>query len=183
MLVIAVPFLPLLGSVTTNSETSTPTNSPSAQANAELARLFPGSQGGSSSTLLFYGPNLTDANAQHVILNVSAAVTGDRSLAAVADVQSVYSQYAAYLAGQAEIAEDALQSPVSSNSSQPAVRALPSAVNATAELLWGIPAAYVTAWNGLVQNGSCPARSVDCNYPAYRSVASGVVQALEALGW
>jgi RND superfamily putative drug exporter len=105
LLVVAVPFLPLLGSVTTNSATSTPSNSPSAQANAELARLFPASVGGSSSTLLFYGPNLTDANAQRVILNVTAAVAGDRSLTDVAGVANVYTEYSSYLAGQAELAE------------------------------------------------------------------------------
>ena len=105
LLVIAVPFLPLLGSVTTNSATSTPSNSPSAQANAQLARLFPGSGDASSSTLLFYGPNLTDANAQRVILNVSAAIAGDTSLSEVAGVRSVYSEYAMFLAGQAELAE------------------------------------------------------------------------------
>jgi len=108
LLVVAVPFLPLLGSVTTNSATNTPANSPSAQANSELARLFPQSIGGSSSTLLFYGPNLTDANAQRVILNVSAAVAGDRSLAYLAGVESVYSEYSSYLAQEAEIAEQLL---------------------------------------------------------------------------
>jgi len=110
LLVVAVPFLPLLGSVTTNSATNTPANSPSAQANAELARLFPGSSGGSSSTLLFYGPNLTDANAQRVILNVSAAVAYDRSLSYLAGVSSVFSEYSTYLAGQAELAEQLLRS-------------------------------------------------------------------------
>ncbi len=105
LLVIAIPFLPLLGSVTTNSATSTPSSSPSAQANAELAHLFPGSQSASSSTLLFYGPNLTDANAQRVILNVSAAVAGDASLSDLAGVSTVYTEYSSYLAGQAELAE------------------------------------------------------------------------------
>lgn len=105
LLVVTVPFLPLLGSVTTNSATSTPSNSPSAQANAELARLFPGSQGGSSTTLLFYGANLTNANAQRVILNVSAAVVGDTALADLAQVDNVYREYSLFLAGQAELAE------------------------------------------------------------------------------
>jgi putative drug exporter of the RND superfamily len=105
LLVVAVPFLPLLGSVTTNSETSTPTNAPSAQANSELARLFPGSQSASSSTLLFYGPNLTDANAQRVILNVTSAIAGDPSLPDLSGITSVYTEYSSYLAGQAELAE------------------------------------------------------------------------------
>lgn len=105
LLVVAVPFLPLLGSVTTNSETSAPASSPSAQANAELARLFPGSQTAASSTLLFYGPNLTDANAQRVILNVTAAIVEDTSLEDLSGVSSVYTEYAAYLAGQAMLAE------------------------------------------------------------------------------
>ncbi len=120
LLVVAVPFLPLLGSVTTNSATSTPSSSPSAQANAELARLFPGSQSGSSSLLLFYGPNLTDANAQHVILDVGAAVAGDTSLKDVAGVVSVYSEYASFLAGQAELAERFLSEGITNGTGLPA---------------------------------------------------------------
>ena len=120
MLVIAVPFLPLLGSVTTNSATTTPSSSPSAQASAELARLFPGSQGGSSSTLLFYGPNLTDANAQRVILNVTAALASDRSLVDLSGVTSVYTEYSSYLAGQTELAEEFLAKGMTNGTGLPA---------------------------------------------------------------
>lgn len=119
LLVVAIPFLPLLGSVTTNSATNTPASSPSAQADAELARLFPGSQGGSSSTLLFYGPNLTDANAQRVILNVTAALAADTSLRDVAGFANVYLAYAQYLAGEAQLAESFLAKGVTNGTGLP----------------------------------------------------------------
>ena len=143
LLVVAVPFLPLIGSVTTNSATSTPASSPSAQANAELARLFPGSQSGSSSTLLFYGPNLTDANAQRVVLNVTAAIAGDRSLEDLSSVASVYTEYAAFLAGQAQLAEQFLQHGETNGTGLPAefldrvAAAFPHGFpNASAPFLW-----------------------------------------------
>jgi RND superfamily putative drug exporter len=172
LLVVTVPFLPLLGSVTTNSATTLPSNSPSGQASAELARLFPSDPGAASTQLLFYGPNLTDANAQRVILNVTAAISSDRSLADVAGVTSVYSEYSSFLAGQAQLAEGVLQAPTGNGSSLPAMKALSVAVNQSAQLLWGIPALYVTEWTGLVVSGNCPTDLGDCNYPAYQATLS-----------
>ena len=166
LLVVTVPFLPLLGSVTTNSATTLPSNSPSAQASNELARLFPQSGGASSSTLLFYGPNLTDANAQRVILNVSAAIAADRSIVDVASIATVYSSYAGYLAGQAQLAEGVIEG--SLHSSPP----LPGAINQTAELLWGTPGLYVSTWTGLLP--SCSGDPAACNYPAYEQTASAL---------
>jgi len=175
LLVVTVPFLPLLGSVTTNSATTLPANSPSGQASAELARLFPSDPGAASTELLFYGPNLTDANAQHVILNVTAAIAADRALSDVSDVTSVYSEYASFLAGEAQLAEGVLQAPTG-NGSLPAVKALPVAVNQSAELLWGIPALYVMEWTGLVDNNTCPSDLTLCNYPAYQAtIATGEI--------
>ena len=172
LLVVTVPFLPLLGSVTTNSATTLPANSPSGQASAELARLFPSDPGAASTELLFYGPNLTDANAQRVILNVTTAISSDGSLADVAGVTTVYSEYAAFLTGQAQLAEGVLQAPTGNGSSPTEVTALTVAVNQSAELLWGIPALYVTEWTALVVNGSCPSDLVGCNYPAYQATVS-----------
>jgi len=146
LLVVTLPFLSHLGSVTTNSETSTPTNSPSAQAAAELARQFPNTTGGSSSILLFYGPNLTDENGQGVVLNVTTALEEDRSLSAVASISSVYTEYSGYLAGQAEITGHVLGPTL-------------AGVNGSAELLWGPPALYVDIWTGLVANGTSPANA------------------------
>ncbi len=150
LLLVAIPFLPLLGSVTTNSTTSLPSNSPSAEASVELARLFPNSTGAAATILLFYGTNLTDANGQAVVLNVTSAIESDRALTDVAGVASVYTAYAGYLAGQAELAGGVLAGGISGPN------ALPPAVNASARLLWGPPATFLANFEALV-NGTSPA--------------------------
>ena len=165
LLLVSVPFFSLLGSVTTNSAQSTASNAPSALANAELARLFPNSTGGSSSTILLIGPNLTDANAQRVVLNVTAALDGDRALSDVASVSSVYTGYGGYLTGQAELAIGVLASGLAAS---PPV---PVAVNQSAALLWGPPAAFLGAWESLVANHTAPAAA---NYPAYNSTLASL---------
>lgn len=159
LLLLTLPFLSLLGSVTTNSTTTLPSNAPSAKANAELARLFPNATGGASTILLFYGANLTNARAQNVVMNVTAALESDRSLARVSGVTSVYTAYAGYLAGQAEIAGGVLAS------------GLP-AFNASAQLVWGPPTAYVLTWESLVANYSTPAGA---NYPAFEATNASLL--------
>jgi uncharacterized membrane protein YdfJ with MMPL/SSD domain len=160
VLVVAVPFLTLIGSITTNSTESTPTNSPSAQASAELARQFPGTTSASSSTILLVGPNMTDANAQRVVLNVTTALEHDGSLVDVAGISSVYSAYAGYLTGETELALGSVQAGLA------AVPPVPVAVNGSAELLWGPPSVFLAAWNASLANGT-PAPAA--NYPAYQS--------------
>ncbi|HYB77590.1 MAG TPA: MMPL family transporter, partial [Thermoplasmata archaeon] len=168
LLIVVVPFLPLLGSVTTNSATTLPANSPSGQASAELDRLFPSDPGGSSSTVLLYGPNLTDANAQRVVLNVTRALENDRSIEYLASVDTVYNQYAEYLAGQAEIVEGILQAALSN------ATPLPLAINQSADLFWGPPALFLDIWSAMYHGGLCvPVPSV-CNYPAYRATAANL---------
>ncbi len=122
LLLVTVPFLSLIGSVTTNSAQTTPSHSPSAMADAELARLFPNTTGGSSSTILLVGPNLTDANAQAVVLNVTTALESNPSLADVASVSTVYTSYTGYLTGEAEIALSILHAGLTSVPSLPARR-------------------------------------------------------------
>jgi len=161
LLVVCLPFLSLVGSVTTNSTESLPSNSPSAVADAEFAHLFPGESGGSSSVLLFVGTNLTDPNGQGVIQNVTAALLADRSLVDVAGVSSVYTSYAAYLAGQVQIAAGAVEGAL--HASTP----LPVAVNQSADLLWAPPATFLTAWQGLAGNTSGNASQY--NFPAFQS--------------
>jgi RND superfamily putative drug exporter len=168
LLVIAVPFLPLLGSVTTNSTTNLPTNSPSAKASDELASLFPGQATGTSSILLFYGPNLTDANGQAVIRNVTSALANDRSLSDVAQISSVYTEYAGYLAGQAELAAGVLRAELTGP------EAVPPVVNASSALLWGPPALFVGDWQALVAGGTMP---TDANYPAFVSANASLENA------
>jgi uncharacterized membrane protein YdfJ with MMPL/SSD domain len=160
LLVVTLPFLSLVGSVTTNSASTTPASSPSAMASAELARLFPNSTGGSSSTLLLVGPNMTDANAQGVVITITNALTSDPALADVDSVASVYTQYTGYLTGQAELALGVLHAGLTSTPP------IPVAVNDSALLLWGPPGALVAAWQGLVANGTAPASA---NYPAYET--------------
>ncbi|MGA8276464.1 MAG: MMPL family transporter [Thermoplasmata archaeon] len=155
LLVVVVPFLPLLGSVTTNSSQTVPASSPSSIANAELARLFPNESGGSSSILLFTGPNLTDRNAQGAIENVTTALRTDRSLQDVASVGSVYTSYSSFLAGQTEIAGGAIH----------AADPLLAGINGSAALEWGPPALFVSAWQALAANASEPPSY--WNYPAY----------------
>jgi uncharacterized membrane protein YdfJ with MMPL/SSD domain len=168
LLVVAVPFLPLLGSVTTNSATSLPSNSPSAQASAEMAHLFPNETVGSSSILLLYGPNLTDANAQNVVMNVTAALENDRSLTDVASVSSVYTEYSAYLSGQTELSGRILHAALVG------VPPITTTVNESATLLWGPPARFVEYWQGLVANGTSPALA---NYPAYVATNASLANA------
>ncbi len=161
LLVVVLPFLPLLGSVTTNSTEALPSNAPSAVANAELARLFPQASGGSSSILLFVGTNLTDPNGQGVIENVTTTLVHDPSLPELSGVSSVYTSYAGYLAGQLEVAGGAIGAAL--RSSTP----LPSAVNKTAGLLWGPPATFLATWSSLAGNSTMNASG--SNYPALRA--------------
>ena len=158
LLLVTLPFLPLLGSVTTNSVTTLPSNAPSATASAELARLFPNASGGASTLLLFYGPNLTDANAQGVVTNVTSALESDRALTDVAGVSSIYTAYAGYLAGEAELAGGVLAPNLAGSN------ALPPAVNGSATLLWGPPATFLGNFEQLVHGGTAPPTA---SYEAY----------------
>lgn len=168
LLVIAVPFLSLLGNVTTNSFTTLPSNAPSAVAGDEFARLFPNESTPSSTTLLLYGPNLTDANGQAVVLNVTSALESDRSLTDVQSISSVYTTYSAYLAGQAEIAGGVLAPTL-------------VAVNGSAKLLWAPPTAFLLDWTERVEGGTAPAAA---NYPAFESTNASLanVTASQVLG-
>ncbi|HXQ49219.1 MAG TPA: MMPL family transporter [Thermoplasmata archaeon] len=150
LLVVVVPFLPLLGSVTTNSSQTVPSSAPSSIANAEFARLFPNEAGGSASILLFTGPNLTSRPAQDAIQNVTRALLADRSLQDVASVSSVYTSYASYLAGQAEIAAGAIRG------ADAGADGLTTAINGSAALLWGTPSLFVSNWEAAIANTSEP---------------------------
>ncbi len=164
LLVVCVPFLPLLGSVTTNSTDTVPSAAPSAEAAARLATLFPNQSGGSAATVLLYGPSLVDAHGQRAVLNVSANLSSDRGLSDIASVETVYSVYASYLAGEVRLAGGALGAALA------ALPSLPVAVNASSALLWGPPATFLAAWEARIANVSkTPA---EWDYPAYRSVAA-----------
>jgi uncharacterized membrane protein YdfJ with MMPL/SSD domain len=165
LLLVAVPFFSLLGSVTTNSAESTSANAPSSLANAELARLFPNETSGSSSTILLTGPNMTDANAQRVVLNVTAALNTDPSLADIDSISSVYSAYSGYVTGQAELAVGVIAGGLATTPS------VPVAVNQSAALFWGPPATFLATWEGLVANGTSPEGA---NFPAYNATLTSL---------
>ncbi len=163
LLLVAVPFLSHVGSVTTNSTTTLSSSSPSAQAEQKLGHLFPGATGGSAATLLFYGPNVTGPAGQGVVLNVTRNLSAHASLKDIGSIQSIYSVYAAYLAGQAELASGAIAA------AQSGPVPLTAAVNSSSLLLWGPPHDFFTAWETLVnQSGSSSGWSA-FNAPAYNT--------------
>lgn len=155
LLVVSAPFLHYLGSVTTNSTTTLPASSPSSLAQQEFEHLFPNETGAAASDLLFTGPNMTDANAQSVLGNVTTALLRDRTLTAIGSIDSVYTDYSAYLAGDVQIAASGLRAALAGPVP------LPVAVNGSAALLWGPAATFVAQWEHL---GADPA----ANDPAYQ---------------
>jgi RND superfamily putative drug exporter len=173
LLAVAAPFLSHLGAVTTNSTETLPSNAPSAIADAKLAQLFPNATVGSSSTLLFYGPNVVGPTGQDLVLNVTAALRADRSLVDVASVDSVYTDYAAYLAGETQLAAGVV---AAAQAGSPNVTV---AINETAVLLWGPPTRFVENWVALVHNSSnAPNAS---NEPAYNETALELASSTEGL--
>ncbi len=167
LLLVTLPFLSRVSSVTENSATTLPNGAPSAVAQAELDRLFPNASGGSASYLLLAGPNITGPVGQNATIAVARAVANDPSLRYLGPVTDLYSAYGGYLNGMARIAlggiGGALAGPV----------ALPVAVNATASLLWGVPGAYVATWSALVAaNPSLPPASL--NAAAFNRTAAGL---------
>ncbi len=166
LLLVTVPFLSLVGSVTTNSTESVPANSSSAMASAELAHLFPNQTGGSSSVLLFVAENMTNASAGAVVQAVTAVLLTDRSLQEVSSVQSVYTAYSAYLAGQTRLAGGALESALTGPDP------LPTEVNGSADLFWGPPAAFLATWENLSAGHGGNASVY--NFPAYEATRSAL---------
>jgi len=173
LLVVAVPFLSHLGSVTTSSSETVPSNAPSQLAAEKLGQLFPNTTGGSSAIVLLVGPDLVGAAGQRLVLNLTAALASDRNLSSVASVDSVYTVYAAYLAGQTELAAGAI---AEANAGSPN---LTTAVNETASLLWGPPVLYLEHWEALV-NASGPPASAQ-NLPAYNATAASYAGSPDAL--
>lgn len=165
LLLVALPFLGRVGSVTTNSATTLPASAPSAVAQGEIDRLFPNQSGGSESLLLLQGPNITSATGQATVLALTQAISADPKVSDLSGVTSLYSAYASYLTGTARIAEGAI---AAADGTSPSLNA---SVNGTAQLLWGPPAAFVATWSGLVSAhpGTAPS---SWNYPAYNATLS-----------
>lgn len=172
LLIVAVPFLPLVSGVTSNSTTSLPSSAPSSMADRELAQLFPHETAGSSTYLLFTAANMTGPSAQTSILAVSAELEAEPALKYVAAISNVYSTYASYLGGEAQIASGVVQSAAPS--------LLPS-VNLTAALLWGPPDLFLGVWQGLVNNGTLPAAANPIAYHETNNTLAHQSAALEVL--
>ena len=164
LLAVAAPFLSHLGSVTTSSAETLPSNAPSQVADAKLAHLFPNASGRSSAILVFVGPDLVGPAGQGLVLNTTGALQHDRALQDVASVDSVYTAYAGYLSGQARLAGGAIAE------AQGASPSLLTGVGETASLLWAPPSLYLHNWYALALNASAPYRAV--NLPAYNETAS-----------
>ncbi|MCI4353316.1 MAG: MMPL family transporter [Thermoplasmata archaeon] len=150
LLVIAVPAIVQVNSVTTNSATTLPDSAPSVIAQTKIERLFPSQANGSNTFVLLTGAGVGTAAGQPTVLAITNALATDRRLVDVTSVSSLYSAYQSYLAGEAQLALGFLGGALGASPS------LPTAVNQSAALVWGPPALYVSDWVNLVQNGSVP---------------------------
>jgi uncharacterized membrane protein YdfJ with MMPL/SSD domain len=160
LLAITLPFLGRLGSVTTNSATNLPSTAPSAQAAAELARLFPNVSSGSDSLLILTGPNVTGPVGQASVLALAQAIRSDPNLTYVAGVVTLYSSYEQYLLANAELSLGGITEGLSSSPT------LPASVATSAQVIWGPPADFLSTWEGMVAaNPTTPPSQ--WNYPAF----------------
>ena len=150
LLIIAIPAIIHVDSVTTNSATTLPNSAPSVIAQNKINELFPSQGGGSTTFVLLVGPGVGTPSGQHVVLAVSGAITNDSRLPYMNSVSSLYSAYQGYLDGEAQLALGFIRSALST------VPPLPTAVNDSAGLVWGPSALYVEVWVNLVANDSVP---------------------------
>jgi uncharacterized membrane protein YdfJ with MMPL/SSD domain len=168
LLAITLPFLGRLNTVTTNSAANLPPGSPSATAQGELDRLFPGQSSPSASLILLTGTNVTGAVGQHATLALTALLQGDRNLTYLAGISSLYTAYQSYLEGNTELALALLQAAHSAGPGSLAAQA-----NQTATTLWGPPAAFVAEWEALV--AAHPNTSASSwNQPAYQATRNAI---------
>jgi RND superfamily putative drug exporter len=162
LLVVALPLLPKVGTVTTNSATNLPSTAPSAEAANEIGHLFPNETAPSASYVLLVGPDVTDPAGQSATVQVTDRISADRNLTYVGGVSSLYTAYGGYLSGLTELANGV----VVTGTSGP-TPLLPS-LNASAQLLWGPPATFVENWNSYV--AAHPGEpAADANAPSYNT--------------
>lgn len=159
LLVIAIPAIIHVDSVTTNSATTLPSNAPSVLAQNKIDQLFPSEGGGSDTFVLLTGPGVGAASGQSTVLAVDNALENDSRLTDVSSVSSLYSAYQGYLDGEARLALGFLHVALGASPS------LPAAVNDSAAFVWGPPALYDSVWLNLVLNESVP--STEANAPAF----------------
>jgi putative drug exporter of the RND superfamily len=151
LLVIAIPAILHVNSVTTNSATTLPSSAPSVIAQNKINQLFPSQDGGSTTFVFLEGPGVGTSTGQPTVMAVAGAIANDSHLQDVSSVTSLYSAYQGYLGGEAQLALGFIGGALTS--SPP----LPTGVNDSAGLVWGPPALYVGVWVNLVVNGTPPA--------------------------
>lgn len=152
LLLVALPFLARVGSVTTNSTANVPASAPSSVAQARIAALFPNQSAGSDSLVLLTGPDLLAPPAQQAVLSVTARLAADPNLTDVGGVRTLYTSYAGYLLGPARLGLGALRGALGSGSD------LLATVNRTAVLVWGPPTLFLDDWQayGASHPGTSP---------------------------
>jgi RND superfamily putative drug exporter len=167
LLVVTLPFLSRLATVTTSSTSNLPASAPSSQAQAELNRLFPNQTVGSASIILLTGSNITGPVGQRSAINLTAAIRADPNLKLLQGVSSFYTAYQSYLEGNARVALGVVAAAQQANGS------LTSQVNQTARLIWGPSAAFVADWQALVSSHPNTSASM-WNAPAYQATRSAL---------
>lgn len=159
LLIIAVPAIVRVDTVTTNSATTLPSNAPSVIAQNKIDQLFPSQAAGSNTFVLLVGPGIGTPSGQSTVLAVDRAIATDPHLTYVSSVSSLYSAYQGYLSGEAELALGFLEGALNAHPS------LPVAVNDSAGFVWGPSALYVSVWIDLVVNDSLS--PAEANAPAF----------------
>jgi RND superfamily putative drug exporter len=165
LLVVALPLLPRVGTVTTNSATNLPSSAPSAQAASEIAHLYPNLTAPSASYVLLVSPEITNPPGQAATVAVTDRISSDTNLTYVGGVSSLYSAYGGYLGDMTQLANGVIE-----QGTTPPGSILP-AINESAQLLWGPPALFLSNWDAIVAaHPGSPA--VDANAPAYNETAA-----------
>ncbi|HEV2317859.1 MAG TPA: MMPL family transporter [Thermoplasmata archaeon] len=184
LLVVAVPFLSRVGSVTTNSATNLPSSAPSSIASAQIASEFPNATAPTDSVLLVVGPNVTGPTGQSLVVRLTAAISDDKNLSDVAGVSTLYGAYTEYVEGQGELGLGALRAYL------PGPTGLLVSIRAAVTALWTPPILFVDQWLAYGANHSSE-RASQWNAPAYNATLrvigsnSSAVAVLEAFygGW
>ena len=176
LLLLALPLLSHISGATSPSTVNLPSSSPSQQAQALFARVFPNLTADSSSLIVLTGNNVTGPVGRNATVELATAILSDPALQALEGVSSLYTAYQAYLAGQGALGLSTLSEALGTSPS-PLL-----AVNQTAALLWGVAYTYTSTWEALAGNTSSGASQ--WNYPAYQMTArdyTGNALALENL--
>jgi putative drug exporter of the RND superfamily len=168
--ILLVCLLPAanVGSVITGSFTNPlPSSDESVQAQNAFAAEFPGAQPAPSSALvLLESPNIMGPVGKNATLALTTALSADPRLHNISSVESLYAAYTAFLVGQVDLGWSFLGPALATTPS------LPATVSENATVVWGPVAAYLAAWQGIVDNqtNGTPASAAD--WPAFHQTAA-----------